>query len=64
MKRIRGGIQVSISELDEKGAGGGYRILGPKFCACHQSELLAKHTLDARDANAISQYLSRVEDRS
>lgn len=55
-----GAIQVSINEVDEDGNGHGYRILGPKFCACHQHPTLAQCELTERDAAEISSYLARV----
>ena len=56
-----GGIQVSISVLDETGAGHGFRLYGTKFCACHGCELLARKEIDRHDANQLRQYLDRVQ---
>lgn len=55
-----GGIQVSISDLDETGAGGGYRIAGPKFCACHGSVKMLDVVLTKRDADEIRRYIDKV----
>lgn len=53
-----GGIQVGLNELDEKGSGWGYRLLGPKFIG--DSKLLASADLDQRDADEIRRHLDNV----
>jgi hypothetical protein len=52
------GLQMSISQLDENGAGHGYRIAGPKFNG--SGEVLLKRELDERDAAEIRAYLDAV----
>lgn len=53
-----GGLQLSISQKDENGAGHGYRIAGPKFNG--SGELLLSRKLDERDAAEIRRYLDAV----
>ena len=53
-----GRLQMSISQLDENGAGDGYRIAGPKFNG--SSESLLRRELDERDAAEIRAYLDAV----
>lgn len=57
-----GALQVSISELDEKGTGHGYRLYGAKFCACCWRERLVDKVLDKRDADEIRSYIDKVPD--
>ena len=54
------GVQVSISDLDDNGAGDGYRLLGPKFDGT--SRLLAKHELDERDAAELERFAKKVRE--
>ena len=51
-------LQLSISKLDEHGAGDGYRIAGPKFNGSSKPVLTAK--LTERDAAEIRSYLDAV----
>ena len=53
-----GGVQVSLSQLDEHGAGHGYRLAGPKFTG--SGEVLVSRDLDERDAEEIRRYLDAV----
>lgn len=55
---VDGVIQISISEEDEKGNGGGYRIYGPSFAG--NSNLLSRKVLDGRDAAEIRAYIDKV----
>jgi hypothetical protein len=50
-----GGLQLSISQLDENDHGHGYRIKGPKFLG--DSATLLSHDLTQRDAGEIRGYL-------
>ena len=52
------GLQLSINQLDEHGAGHGYRLAGPKFNG--SGEALLSRTLDERDAGEIRRYLDAV----
>jgi hypothetical protein len=54
---VTGGLQLAIEDIDDNGAGGGYRIYGPKFMA--DSTLLRRHVIDDRDAVEIRRYLDR-----
>ena len=54
-------IQVSISKLDERGAGHGHRIAGPKF-TCADSKLLRRVLIDEDAADSIRGYLDLVVD--
>ena len=56
-----GAIQLSISELDEEGTGGGYRIAGPKFGAV-ESKLLKRTRLAPHVAAEIRRYLDKVQE--
>jgi hypothetical protein len=50
------GLQLSINQTDENGAGHGYRLAGPKFNGSGETLLTA--TLDERDAEEIRHYLN------
>ena len=50
--------QVSLTRQDEKGAGDGYRLLGPSFNGT--SELLQNKILSEQDAAEIRRYLDAV----
>ena len=53
-----GGYQISIGELDENGAGSGYRIAGPKF---NGSSNVVKHVeLTENDARKIMPFLEKL----
>lgn len=52
-------IQASIDADLPNGAGIGFRLIGPKFCACHPSREIGHATLDERDAQEIVRYLRR-----
>jgi hypothetical protein len=58
---ITGGIQVSLSDLDEQGRGTGYRILGPKFLG--DSSLLVKRTLDSHDIDCLHRMTAPTHER-
>lgn len=53
-----GGIQVSLSQLDEHGTGHGYRLAGPKFTG--SGEVLVSRDLTEADAAEIRRYLDAV----
>lgn len=55
-----GCFQLSISEIDEKGLGSGYRILGPKFTG--SSRRIHKVRVDPRMARSIRTYLDKIEE--
>lgn len=55
---VGGCVQISISEVDENGNGGGYRIAGPSFAG--NSRLLTSKTLNERDAKEIRSYIDKV----
>lgn len=57
--RAECGIQVSLSQVDEKGNGWGYRLAGPKHYNMGVTELLTAE-LDERDANKIRAMLDAV----
>lgn len=52
--------QLSVSTLDGKGTGTGYRLHGPKFCACHGSELVVRHDVTERDVAELRRFLDGV----
>ncbi|MCA1569331.1 MAG: hypothetical protein LC798_03205 [Chloroflexi bacterium] len=56
------GRNISIGLEDEKGSGHGYRIAGPKMCACCHRTPLVRHKLDAHDVAEIRHYLDKVQD--
>jgi hypothetical protein len=53
-----GAIQVTIEELDDDGAGTGYRLAGPKLAGT--SKVLASYELTTQDADQIRAYLDRI----
>jgi len=53
-----GKLQLSISQLDEDGAGHGFRLAGPKFNG--SSEPVLSRILDRDDAEEIRRYLDAV----
>lgn len=53
-----GGIQISISDVDINGSGGGYRIAGPKYNG--SSTTLKEVKLDYDTAQQIRKYLDKV----
>lgn len=52
------GLQLVMSQLDEKGPGRGYRLAGPKFNGSGRGLLTA--TLTQRDADEIRSMLDAV----
>ena len=59
VSREHGAYQLSINQVDENGAGHGYRIAGPKFSGGSQPVLTV--VLDARDAAEIRGYLAALD---
>src|SRR5665213_1043809 len=59
-----GKSQLVISEIDENGAGGGYRLMGPKFCACCPRTLVRKVTVDRTMAEQLRRYANKVLEES
>ena len=55
---LTGSLQLGISIVDEEGAGGGYRIAGPKYSGSGSNVL--RHVLDQRDADEIRRHLDRI----
>ncbi len=55
---LTNGLQLSINQTDEDGAGHGYRLAGPKFNG--SGKVLLSRTLDERDATEIRRYLDAV----
>lgn len=53
------GVQLSIGFENEDGVGHGYRIAGPKFLG--HEELIARHTINDRDAEEIRRYLNLMK---
>jgi hypothetical protein len=53
-----GKLQMSISLLDEDGAGNGYRLAGPKFNGSGQPLLIAK--IDERAAQEIRRQIDEA----
>ena len=49
--------RLSITAEDESGNGRGYRLAGPKFCACHPGRTIARAVLTERDKMEIRRYL-------
>lgn len=62
ISRERGGLQLSVNEVDERGSGGGYRIFGPKFSGT--STVLRSYVVDERDAREVIRYMQRVLDKT
>lgn len=52
------GLQLNMAQLDDKDAGWGYRLHGPKYNG--SSKNLLRHELDARDAAEIRKMLDAV----
>lgn len=55
---LTNGLQLSINQTGEDGAGHGYRLAGPKFNG--SGKVLLSRTLDERDAAEIRRYLDAV----
>lgn len=53
---LTGRLQIGISRVDDAGAGGGYRLAGPKYSGTGAN--LLKHRLDERDAREILRYIT------
>lgn len=53
--------RLSISQLDDKGAGGGHRFCGPKFIG-DETPVTISHTLDAEDGFELALCVSTLDD--
>jgi hypothetical protein len=50
--------RMSIGVENENGAGHGYRLAGPKYCACHPGQVVVRAVLNERDVAEIRSYLA------